>query len=229
VRGSTTVEGADNEAINANGEEMKLDRDAVIWSAPERDRAGRPLLVLLHGYASHEGDLFQLSPRLPLAPVIASVRAPISESGGWAWFSLAQRDVAEPSRDDVNGATRALLDWLDPLDFTTVALLGFSQGAVVALQAMRLRPQGFTSIVALSGFVAKDAEPGDAELEVVRPPVFWGRGTADGVIPDSEIERTEDWLPRHSLLSAQIYEDLGHGVSSDELTDISGFLRSSGG
>ena len=65
---------------------MKIDPTAVLWSSPERERSDRPLLVLLHGYGSHEGDLFQLSPRLPLAPVIASVRAPISESGGWAWF-----------------------------------------------------------------------------------------------------------------------------------------------
>ncbi|HEX4402391.1 MAG TPA: phospholipase, partial [Galbitalea sp.] len=81
---------------------MKLDQDAVIWSAPARERSGRPLIVLLHGYGSHEGDLFQLSPRLPLEPVIASVRAPIAENGGWAWFSFAERGVADPSPGEVD-------------------------------------------------------------------------------------------------------------------------------
>ncbi|HEX4057986.1 MAG TPA: alpha/beta hydrolase-fold protein [Galbitalea sp.] len=204
---------------------MRLDTDAVIWSAPERDRAGRPLIVLLHGYGSHEGDLFQLSPRLPLAPVVASVRAPISESGGWAWFSLARRDVAEPSPDDANGATAALIEWLDTLEFTSVALLGFSQGAVVALQAMRTKPARFTSVVALSGFVATGIEPGDSELEATRPPVFWGRGTLDAIIPDAVIARTEDWLTTHSTPTIRIYENLAHGVSSDELSDISAFLQ----
>ena len=42
---------------------MQLDESAILWSAPERERAGRPLIVLLHGYGSHEGDLFSLSPR----------------------------------------------------------------------------------------------------------------------------------------------------------------------
>jgi phospholipase/carboxylesterase len=204
---------------------VRLDSDAVIWSAPERDRAGRPLIVLLHGYGSHEGDLFQLSPRLPLSPVIASVRAPISESGGWAWFSLAERDVSEPSAHDVNAATGALLDWLDTLEFASVALLGFSQGAVVALQALRLRPSSFTSIVALSGFVAADVEPGDHELEGIRPPVFWGRGTEDTLIPDAVIARTEAWLPAHSDATVRIYESLAHGVSFDELGDIADFLH----
>ena len=56
---------------------MQLDESAILWSAPERERAGRPLIVLLHGYGSHEGDLFSLSPRLPLAATVASLRGPI--------------------------------------------------------------------------------------------------------------------------------------------------------
>jgi phospholipase/carboxylesterase len=209
-------------------EEMNLDTSAVIWSAPERERAGRPLLVLLHGYGSHEGDLFQLSPRLPLGPVIASVRAPIAESGGWAWFSFAERGVAEPSPAEVGEATSAFLAWLDGLEFTSVSLLGFSQGAVVALQALRLRPEAFRSVTALSGFVAPGDAPGDETLATTRPPVFWGRGTFDQVIPAGAIDRTEGWLPSHSTATIRIYEKLAHSVSSDELSDVAGFLRDHG-
>jgi phospholipase/carboxylesterase len=205
---------------------MKLDSDAVIWSAPERERAGRPLLVLLHGYASHEGDLFQLSPRLPLAPVIASVRAPIAENGGWAWFSFAERGVAEPPASEVDAATTTFLDWLDTLDFTAVSLLGFSQGAVVALQALRTRPDQFTSVVAISGFVAAEESAGDETLATLRPPVFWGRGTLDRIIPTGAIERTNEWLPDHSSATVRIYENLAHSLSTGELSDITEFLRS---
>jgi phospholipase/carboxylesterase len=203
---------------------MNLDAAAVIWSAPERERAGRPLLVLLHGYASHEGDLFQLSPRLPLAPAIASVRAPLSENGGWAWFSFAERGVTDPSAEEVDEATDAFLEWLDAQDFTSVSLLGFSQGAVVALQAMRARPERFTSVVAISGFVAAGESPGDERLAQLRPPVFWGRGTLDRIIPATAIERTADWLPLHSTPTTRIYENVAHSLSSAELTDITEFL-----
>lgn len=204
---------------------MKLDAGAVIWSTPERERADRPLLVLLHGYGSHEGDLFQLSPRLPLDRVVASVRAPISESGGWAWFSLAERGVGEPTSDEADAAAVALLEWLDTLEFASVALLGFSQGAIVALQTLRRAPSRFTSVVALSGFVAEGSLPGDSVLEQSRPPVFWGRGTNDGIIPGDAIERTTEWLPAHSTATIRIYEQLGHGVSTAELGDIGVFLR----
>ena len=208
---------------------MELDPAAVIWSAPERERADRPLLVLLHGYASHEGDLFQLSPRLPLGFVIASVRAPIAESRGWAWFSLAERGVGEPHDREVADATNALLRWLDGLPvFSSTSLLGFSQGAVVALEAIRLMPERFRSITALSGFVAAGGANGDDRLTELRPPVFWGRGTLDTLIPASAVERTDAWLPSHSSATIRIYENMGHSVSSDELTDITAFLRDHG-
>lgn len=209
-------------------EPVKIDPDAVLWSAPERERASRPLLVLLHGYASHEGDLFGLSPRLPLGPVIASVRGPIAENGGYAWFSLKPGSAAgDPDPDRVDETAEALLAWLDTLENTSVSLLGFSQGAALALQAMRLAPDRFAAVVALSGFVAGGEHAGDAALEAAPVPVFYGRGTLDRVIPATAVERTEAWLPTHSTLTARIYEDVAHGVSTQELGDLSSFLRAS--
>ncbi|HCN21883.1 MAG TPA: phospholipase, partial [Arthrobacter bacterium] len=37
----------------------------VMWSRPEDQRAGRPLLVLLHGYGANEQDLLSLADMLP--------------------------------------------------------------------------------------------------------------------------------------------------------------------
>lgn len=207
---------------------MDLDASAVLWSAPERDRAGRPLIVLLHGYASHEGDLFAMSPRLPLGPVIASVRAPIAENGGWAWFSRTDSPPGNPPAERADAAADSVIRWLDGLEYTSVALVGFSQGACVSLQLVRHAPTRFTATVALAGFVAAGTHPGDADLERVRPPVFWGRGTQDHVVPDEAVERTTTWLPPHSDATIRIYEGLGHSVSSEELGDVAAFLRDHG-
>ena len=205
---------------------MKLDESAILWSAPERERGGRPLLVLLHGYGSHEGDLFSMSPALPLEPVIASVRAPIAESGGWAWFSRVDGAAGNPSMETVDAAAKAVIDWLDTLGSASVSLLGFSQGGAVALQLLRLDPGRFAATVSLSGFVAAGKHPGDARLAEVRPPVFWGRGTDDPVIPSEAVERTAAWLPTHATASIHIYEGLGHSISTPELAEFGAFLRS---
>jgi phospholipase/carboxylesterase len=203
---------------------MRIDPDVVLWSAPERERAGRPLLVLLHGYGSHEGDLFGLSPRLPLGPVIASVRAPLPENGGNAWFSLRGSTPGDPPKANVDAAAEALLEWLDILDYTSVGLLGFSQGAAVALQSLRHAPDRFAAIAALSGFIASGGHPGDAELATIKPPVFYGRGTVDTIIAADAVARTEAWIPEHTTDTSRIYEDLAHSISADELSDVAAFL-----
>lgn len=207
---------------------LSIDPNAVIWSAGEADRGGRPLLVLLHGYLSHEGDLFQLAPYLPLQPVIASLRAPIDMEVGYAWYPLDS--PGEPSGASVDAAARAVLDWLDTLGVgadtaAQVGLLGFSQGGAVAVQLMRHAPDRFGYAVQLSGYVSPGALIGDARLAERMPPVFWGRGTLDEVIPSHAITYTDAWLPEHSTLENRIYEGVAHGISEPELADVSEFIR----
>lgn len=210
---------------------MRIDADAVMWSAPERERAGRPLLVLLHGYGSHEGDIFAMSRSLPLEPVIASVRAPHAGGAGFTWFPAADESATDASSanerfDAVDETTLALIDWLDSTTSTGVGLLGFSQGGAMALELMRNQSTRFSYVVQLSGFVFPSQHPGDARLAELRPPVFWGRGTNDTVIPSSLIEHTQEWLAVHSTLTEGIYEELGHSVSDAELSELSAFIRS---
>ena len=187
-------------------------------------RAGRPLLVLLHGYGSHEGDLFGLAPGLPLSPVIASLRAPLRSGPGHAWFPLSGETPLDELGELVDDSARAILDWLDTTDNTSVGVLGFSQGGAMALQLLRLAPTRFRYAVVLAGFVAGNDHPGDAALLEAKPPVFWGRGTLDDRIPRPAIEWTAQWLPPHSTLTSRIYEDLGHGISNAELKDVNAFI-----
>jgi len=200
---------------------VSIDPAAVMWSAPERERAERPLLVLLHGYGSYEGDLFGLSPHLPLSPVIASVRAPFVEGNGFSWFPLDGSDRLAIA----TASAQAVLDWIDTLSFTSVGLLGFSQGGAISLQALRLAPSRFSYIVNLSGFALPGVVHGDTALESSPTPVFWGRGTLDQVIQPAYIAHTSDWLPSHSTLTERIYEDVPHAVSGPELSDVSAFVQ----
>lgn len=206
-------------------EKPSVDARAVIWSARTSELAERPLLVLLHGVGSHEGDLFSLSPHLPLTPVIASLRALAPYGAGWSWYELGT--PGDPKSDGVDSAALAVLGWLDTLDPapTSIGLMGFSQGAAVALQALRHAPDRFDFVVQLSGYVTSGEVSGDSRLAEIRPPVFWGRGTEDEIIPTEAVERTDEWLPEHSTLDRRIYEDLPHSVSQAELGDVIGFLR----
>lgn len=222
-----------------------IDADATRWTPGERD--GLPLLVLLHGYGADEHDLFGLLPHLPENTAIASVAAPLVPPWpmpGRSWYPIDGLNGRDPAA--VTAAAQALLDWLAVAarSASTVALLGFSQGAAVALQALRLdaahtlraddgaAPAGtvegaprIDAVVALSGYAANGELPGDEALRDRRPPVFWGRGTHDDVIAAHLVDQTAQWLPDHSELTGRVYPGLTHSISMDELHDVRIFLE----
>jgi phospholipase/carboxylesterase len=206
--------------------EVRVDDEAVLWSASAPDREGRPLLLLLHGYNSNEGDLFGLAPYLPLEPAIASLRAPLYTGYGHSWFPLLAED-AEHSLEGADAATDAILDWLDRAapDAGPIGLLGFSQGGAMALELLRRAPERFAFAVSLAGFALPGKRDGDERMSQLAPHVFWGRGTVDGVIPVASVARTQAWLPMHSTLDERIYEGVGHSVSDRELADVAAFIR----
>lgn len=204
-----------------------LDDEAVLWSAPPAERAGRPLLVLLHGYGANEDDLFALQPFLPDDFVVAAVRAPLTPpfpAPGWSWFPIEGLHARNPA--SATASTEALFAWLDRVTSRTtpVGLLGFSQGGVIALHALRLQPERFAFAVNLAGFAIEGNLPGDAALAARRPPVFWGRGANDEVIPAERVAHTTEWLPGFVELTGRVYPGLTHSISEEELADVRAFL-----
>jgi phospholipase/carboxylesterase len=124
-----------------------------------------------------------------------------------------------------NAAAEAVLDWLDTLPpASSIGLLGFSQGGAMALQLMRHAPERFAYGVQLAGFLVDDVQPGDEVLARSRPPVFWGRGALDTVIPRQSVGRTQCWLETHTRPEAVVYRGLGHDVAGAEVTDFVAFV-----
>ncbi|MDQ1129411.1 alpha/beta hydrolase [Microbacterium sp. SORGH_AS_0888] len=201
-----------------------LDDEAVLRSADPGDP--RPLVVLLHGYGSDERDLFALVEHLPDAFAYAAVRAPLAPpwpTPGHSWYPIEGLDGRDGGR--VTDAAARLIEWVDArVASDAVGLLGFSQGAAVAIQALRLEPARFAFAVNLSGYAAPGPLPGDEALAESRPPVFWGRGSRDEVIPAALVAHTVQWLPDHADLSGRVYTGLTHSVSAQELADVSAFL-----
>jgi phospholipase/carboxylesterase len=95
----------------------------------------------------------------------------------------------------------------------------------MALQVLRQDPSRFSYTVQLGGFVVSGDLPGDGLLTLSRPPVFWGRGALDRVIPDDAIARTETWIRDHADGQVRVYAGLGHDVAGREIDDLMGFVR----
>ncbi len=198
------------------------------------DWADRPdadtIVLLLHGYGSNERDLPGIAPYLGVDAPWASLRAPVEVGyGAAAWFPLAD----DPSRwldpAPIEAATAALWEWVDENVSPTAKLItvGFSQGGMMASQLLRTRPERIADSVILSGFVLAADQPADARLTEERPAVFWGRGTADAIVPEPLVAAASAWLGPHTTVIEKVYEGLAHSVHDQELADVKAYLNRS--
>ena len=209
---------------------IALDPECVLWSAPEPKRAGRPLIVAMHGWSYDERQLLEFAHLFPSDVVVASVRAPYPEAGGYAWFPSQGNPMGDPQPRVANAAAEGVLDWLDTLpSASSIGLLGFSQGGAMVLQLMRHAPERFAYGVQLAGFLVDDSQSGDEVLAHTRPPVFWGRGALDTVIPRQSIGRTQCWMETHTRPEGVVYRGLGHEIAEAEVTDFVAFIARQSG
>lgn len=200
----------------------------ALISRSEADRVGTPLLVLLHGYGSNEEDLMGLLRMLPEEFTYLSVRAPLQAGPGYSWFPLSQE--IDFSVEAVERSVVALWEFLSQVtqEFSSVTLLGFSQGMAMATSLARYRREAFRAVVGLSGFAVDSPDSkifDDAALKENPLPLFWGRDLADPVITRDKVEYTMGWVPGHTDLTHETYPQIGHSVSAQELADVSDFLR----
>ncbi|MDI3240987.1 dienelactone hydrolase family protein [Arthrobacter sp. AL08] len=199
--------------------------ERVLWSKPEHERDGTPLLVMMHGYGRDESRMVKLFGSLPSGFSCAALRGPKEIGDGYGWFLLdyfLTHDFA-----DVIAAANAVFSWIESVksQHTSISLLGYSQGMAMATTLLRLRPAEFRAAVGLSGFVLDNELLAMSESFESRPPFFWGRDRDDLVINAAAGEHTEEWLHEHTQLTARTYPGTGHAISAAELVDVSAFLR----
>ncbi|MDR7081390.1 phospholipase/carboxylesterase [Arthrobacter ginsengisoli] len=201
----------------------------VLWSKPEQERAGKPLLVLLHGYGANETDLLSLADLLPQEFTVASVRAPMVSGAGFTWFPLTAS--VDYTLDSVKNAASYVEGWLDTVrpNHPSVTLLGFSMGMALATTLLRRRPADYAAVVGLSGFAVDavgDPDFRDAELAELEEtvPMFWGRDQQDPVITPDKVEYTMGWARKHVKLTKVLYTGMWHGINQQEIGHVSEFL-----
>lgn len=206
---------------------------------PRREPRGvapQSLVVLLHGYGASGEDLIGLAdawaPRLAGAAFVAP-HAPEElpfAGAGYQWFELTFRDPAELWRG-VTAAGPALERYIAGelaryrLPRSRLALVGFSQGSMMALHVGIGMDAPLAGIVAYSGLIAGPEHlPGQVKT---RPPVALIHGEADDVIPVEALHQTREALAAEGVPVAwHVRPGLGHGIDEIGLRYGGAFLGS---
>jgi phospholipase/carboxylesterase len=202
--------------------------------SPASGEPARQLVVLLHGVGADGSDLIGLAPRwaeaLPQAAFVAP-DAPFPcdmAPSGRQWFSLADRDPQRMAQG-VRGVAPVVAGFLEAelarlgLAASSLALMGFSQGAMTALEVGLRSSPSPAAILAYSGALL--APESLAEELAGRPPVLLVHGEADGVVPVWASRLAETALMQAGVPVEAVYRPgLEHGIDEAGLAAGAAFL-----
>jgi phospholipase/carboxylesterase len=198
----------------------------------------KQLVVLLHGYGADGRDLIEIGrqwrPWLPDAAFVAPnapepcAMAPM----GRQWFSLSNRrpDAREGADERWAGVVKArpALDaFLDAeltrlgVDESNLALVGFSQGTMMALHVGLRRKLAPASILGYSGVLIGPERLQEAtarDRRGGRPPILLIHGDQDAVIPFEALLLSSEELAKADFPTQwHLSIGVGHGIDNSGL------------
>ncbi len=180
------------------------------------------MVVILHGYGADGADLIDLgrswSKALPEAVFVAP-DAPEPLPGGIMagrqWFPLTERDPHE-YKSGARAAAPSLERFIQAelqhygIGQSALALVGFSQGAMMALQVGLRLPVQPAAIVAYSGLLPGPDSMGDVSGA---PSVLIVHGADDDVVEPFHLTAAETVLAGKGIsVSSHLLPQLGHSI-----------------
>lgn len=193
------------------------------------------LVVFVHGYGANGDDLIGLAPyfqRAMPSAAFVSPNAPERVPGqpfGHQWFGITRLDP-ELMAAGADSAAPILNAFLDQelerlgLDGTRLALVGFSQGTMMALHVGLRRKVQPAAILGYSGALVA-AERLAAEM-TVRPPIALVHGDADPMVPVSALQAAVNTLGATGLpVRWHVSRGVGHSIDPEGLQLGIGFLQ----
>jgi phospholipase/carboxylesterase len=188
---------------------------------PASHRAPKQIVLLLHGYGSDGADMIELAPQWQSALPDALFLAPNAPErcgigAGYQWWGLSTftpQALAAGAAMAAPAINTFIDRKLDQYGFSDadLAIVGFSQGTMMALHVGLRRSRPIAAIVGYSGMLTGAAEL--AHRAITKPPVLLVHGSADPVVPVSALHAAESELRRLEIaVTTHVSMGLGHSV-----------------
>src|SRR5687768_3365556 len=188
----------------------------------------RSVAILLHGRGASAQDILTLSEEFSVRDV--AYLAPQAAGQTWYPYSfLMPLEQNEPSLSSALNVIATLLASLAQKDFPPerVALMGFSQGACLALEFAARHAQRYAAIAAFSGGLI--GPPGTARNysgAFDGTPVFLGCSDVDPHIPVERVhESAAVFMRMGATVDKQIYPHMAHTIIEAEIDAVDALLR----
>jgi predicted esterase len=194
--------------------------------------AARLSVVLVHGRGGSAADMLMLAQQLDASDI--AYLAPQAAGSTWYPYSfLAPLADNEPGLSSglrlLDGLVRDLEERQVPPE--RIALLGFSQGACLALEFAARQPRRYAAIVGLSGgLIGPPGTPRRYAGSFEGAPVFLGCSDVDPHIPAERVhESSRVFRDLQAVVDERIYPRMGHTINADELDAVAALLKGGAG
>jgi phospholipase/carboxylesterase len=190
--------------------------------------AARAATVLLHGRGASAESMLALANAFA-APDMAYI-APQAPSGSWYPYSfMAPTMLNEPYLSNALSTLANVVDDLGQqgIPAQRIVLLGFSQGACLALEFAARNARRYGGVVGLSGgLIGPEGTPRDYTGALAGTPVFLGCSDVDSHIPLARVHESTNVLRAlGGNVTEKIYPGMGHTVVQDEIDHVENILR----
>ena len=189
----------------------------------------RGAVILIHGRGASARDILSLAQHFERDDLL--YLAPEAPDGQWYPFRFM-----EPLERNEPGITRAMQAIDDAralleqhgIGAEQTVILGFSQGACLALEYAARHARRYGGIVGLSGgLIGPDGTPRDERGSLEGTPVFLGCSDVDAHIPVHRVHEAEEVLARIGAdVTKRIYRGMPHTVNDDEIEHVRRLLAS---
>jgi phospholipase/carboxylesterase len=197
-------------------------------------RAGAPLgvargaMILVHGRGAGAEGMLGLADAFETNDI--AYVAPQARSGSWYPQSfLAPIAQNEPY---LSNALKTLSDVVEDLERQAmpserIVLLGFSQGACLALEFAARNARRFGGVVSLSGgLIGPEGTSRDYAGSLAGTPTFLGCSDVDFHIPLKRVHESTDVLTNlGGNVTEIIYPGMGHTIVQDEVEHVKKILK----
>jgi len=210
-------------------EQNSLDLPLLNLYKSAENNVDAPCIFFLHGFGSNMQDLFGLSPFFPKNWNCISLQATIPvQFNGWAWAEINFENILKIyNPKQIKYHHQKIIDSIDlsikklNLNPSQIYLLGFSQGAGLAMYSGLINPKKYNAIIALSGCLSTKEFESEIDKENIQNlNIFMGNGIQDEVIKLPLAQKTRDELSKLNIKLNYNEYSAGHTISNDCLNDF---------
>lgn len=191
----------------------------VLHAGPAISKA-RLVAILIHGRGASAQDILGLSRGFSAADV--AYLAP--QAQGNTWYPYSFLTPMEQNQPFLDSALRRVEELIADVERhgtlrERVALIGFSQGACLALEFAARHARRYAAVVAFSGgLIGPPGTPRDYAGTMAATPVFLGCSDVDAHIPLERVRESAEVFRRlGATVDERIYPRMGHTINGDEL------------